>query len=133
MFNGGEMPLFVKAGMPGVFYGGAIVGQGLPQLTYMVFHADLAESKKSWNAFRDDPDWKTLSGQGRLQGQRLESDFPVHPPYRSVADLSGGHRRPRQSKETFWDKAPGLGTDFSAVHSKGLPRMVKKLERGLTG
>ncbi len=61
MFNAGEMPVFVKAGMPGVFFGGAIVGQGLPQLTYMVVHADLDESKKNWNAFRDNPDWKTLS------------------------------------------------------------------------
>lgn len=61
MFNAGEMPIFVKAGMPGVFYGGAIAGQGLPQLTYMVVHADLAEAKKNWNAFGNDPDWKALS------------------------------------------------------------------------
>jgi NIPSNAP len=61
MFNAGEMPIFVKAGMPGVFYGGAIAGQGLPQLTYMVVHTDLAEAKKNWNAFGDNPDWKTLS------------------------------------------------------------------------
>ncbi len=61
MFSAGEMPIFVKAGMPGVFYGGAIVGQGLPQLTYMVVHTDFAASKKNWDAFRDDPDWKTLS------------------------------------------------------------------------
>jgi hypothetical protein len=27
----------------------------------MVVHTDLAESKKNWNAFGDDPDWKTLS------------------------------------------------------------------------
>ena len=61
MFNAGEMPIFVKAGMPGVFYGGAIAGQGLPQLTYMVVHADLAESKKNWHSFGDDPGWKALS------------------------------------------------------------------------
>lgn len=63
MFNAGEMPIFVKAGMPGVFYGGAIAGQGLPQLTYMVVHTNLAQSRKHWSAFRDDPDWKTLSAE----------------------------------------------------------------------
>ena len=61
MFNAGEFAVFVKAGMPGVFFGGAVIGQGLPQLTYMVVHNDIADVKKNWGAFGKDPDWRKLS------------------------------------------------------------------------
>jgi hypothetical protein len=60
MFNAGEFAIFAKAGIIGVFFGGALVGQGLPQLTYMVAHADLASAKSNWAAFGKDPDWKKL-------------------------------------------------------------------------
>lgn len=62
MFNAGEFGIFAKVGMPGVFFGGAIIGQGLPQLTYMVVHSELAEVKKNWGAFGKDPDWAKLRG-----------------------------------------------------------------------
>ena len=61
MFNGGEFAIFKKAGMPGIFYGGAIIGQNLPQLTYMVVHENMDDSKKNWQAFFGHPDWKKLS------------------------------------------------------------------------
>jgi hypothetical protein len=61
MFNAGEFPIFARAGMPGVFFGGAIVGSHLPQLTYMVVHPELKDAKKNWNAFGQDPEWKKLS------------------------------------------------------------------------
>lgn len=65
MFNAGEFAVFTKVGMPGVFFGGAIIGQGLPQLTYMVVHNDISEVKKNWGAFGKDPDWAKLkSGAG---------------------------------------------------------------------
>jgi len=65
MFNAGEFSIFAKVGMPGVFFGGAVVGQGLPQLTYMVAHADFTAVKKNWGAFGKDADWQKLkSGAG---------------------------------------------------------------------
>jgi hypothetical protein len=60
MFNKGEFPLFAASGMPGVFFGGAIVGQDLPQLTYMIVHESLDESKKNWGRFGSNADWKKL-------------------------------------------------------------------------
>jgi NIPSNAP len=60
MFNAGEFQIFARAGMPGVFFGGAIVGSHLPQLTYMVVHAELQEAKKNWRTFGQDPEWKKL-------------------------------------------------------------------------
>jgi hypothetical protein len=60
MFNSGEIPLFEKAGMPGVFFGEAFAGPDLPHLTYMVFHENMETSKKNWAAFSGDPDWQKL-------------------------------------------------------------------------
>jgi hypothetical protein len=48
--------------MPGVFFGGAIVGSGLPQLTYMIVNDDMKNVKQAWSAFFNDPEWKKLSG-----------------------------------------------------------------------
>lgn len=62
MFNKGEFSIFDRAGMPGVFFGGAIVGSRLPQLTYMIVHQNVNDMKKTWSAFFSDPDWKRLSG-----------------------------------------------------------------------
>ena len=61
MFNAGEFEVFHQAGMPGVFFGGAVVGQNLPQLTYMVAHENRADVDKNWKAFFSAPGWKTLS------------------------------------------------------------------------
>ena len=61
MFNAGEFEIFKKAGMPGVFFGGAIVGQNLPQLTYMVVHEKREDAAGNWDAFGKVPEWKKLT------------------------------------------------------------------------
>ncbi len=48
--------------MPGVFFGGAVAGANLPQLTYMIVHPDIDAVKKDWDAFSSDAAWKKLSG-----------------------------------------------------------------------
>jgi hypothetical protein len=62
MFNAGEFPVFDRAGMPGVFYGSAVSGPNLPQLTYMIVHPDAADVRKHWSAFGADAEWKKLLG-----------------------------------------------------------------------
>jgi hypothetical protein len=61
MFNAGEFGIFTKAGMTNVFFGGAIIGENLPQLTYMVAHENLDAAKKNWGNFGKVPEWKTLA------------------------------------------------------------------------
>jgi len=61
MFNAGEFEVFKKANMPGVFFGGAIVGEKMPQLTYMVVHENRQAVDKNWAVFRNVPEWKKLS------------------------------------------------------------------------
>jgi hypothetical protein len=62
MFNeGGEIAVFRRLGMHPVFFGQALIGSKLPNLTYMLaFENDQAQDR-AWKAFRDDKDWKALS------------------------------------------------------------------------
>lgn len=63
MFNeGGEIDLFRKCGMPPVFFGQALIGSKLPNLTYMLAFDDSAAQKKAWDTFVNSPGWKALSG-----------------------------------------------------------------------
>ena len=62
MFNeGGEIAIFNRVGLNGVFFGEALAGPKLPNLTYMLAFDDEAAMKKGWDAFRGDEQWKTLS------------------------------------------------------------------------
>lgn len=61
MFNaGGEIAIFRRTGLTPVFFGEAIVGAKLPNLTYMLVHDDMDASKASWQKFLRDPAWQKL-------------------------------------------------------------------------
>jgi len=63
MFNeGGELAVFKRSGMTGVFFGEALIGPRLPNLIYMLSFENDAAQKKGWSAFGKDPQWKSLSG-----------------------------------------------------------------------
>ena len=68
MFNvGGEIPIFKKTGLTPVFYGQTLIGDRMPNLTYMLAFKDMADRDKSWAAFGSDPDWKKLSGDAQYK------------------------------------------------------------------
>jgi hypothetical protein len=58
--QGGELPIFVRCGMPGVFFGEALAGDKLPNLTYMLSFENDEAQKQGWANFGKDPDWKKL-------------------------------------------------------------------------
>jgi hypothetical protein len=61
MFNsGGEIAIFRRVGLNIVFFGQALVGSKLPNLTYMLGFEHEEAMKKAWAAFGQDPAWKTL-------------------------------------------------------------------------
>ena len=63
MFNeGGEIAIFRRVGMNPVFFGEALAGTKLPNLTYMLAFDDESAMTKAWDAFRGDAEWKRLSG-----------------------------------------------------------------------
>jgi NIPSNAP len=62
MFNqGGELTIFSRRGMTGVFFGQTLIGSKLPNLTYMLGFPNEETQKKAWDTFRNDPEWKRLS------------------------------------------------------------------------
>jgi hypothetical protein len=67
MFNSGEFGAFERAGMSGVFFGGAVAGSDLPQLTYMVMHRNGEDVKKDWSAFGADADWQKLKADAKYK------------------------------------------------------------------
>ncbi len=61
MFNtGGELAIFRKTGMDPVFFGQALIGSKLPNLTYMLGFDDMAAKEKAWKKFIVDPEWLKL-------------------------------------------------------------------------
>lgn len=64
MFNdrGGEIAIFRKTGLTPVFFGEMIVGQHMPNLTYMLTFPDMATRDAAWATFQADPEWRQLAG-----------------------------------------------------------------------
>jgi hypothetical protein len=57
----GEIEIFRRAGLTPVFFSRTLAGPRMPSLVYMLVHENTAARDKSWDAFRNDPDWKKLS------------------------------------------------------------------------
>lgn len=60
MFNTAEIAIFRKVGLHPVFFGEALVGAKMPNLTYMLAFESLDEQKANWKKFGADPDWQKL-------------------------------------------------------------------------
>jgi len=61
MFNrGGEIPIFRRTGLHPVFFAETVIGQNLPNLTYMLVFEDLAARDEAWRQFGQDADWVKL-------------------------------------------------------------------------
>ena len=57
MFNSEEIAIFRKTGVNPLFFGETIVGEHMPNLTYMAYYDDMAARDKAWKAFLSHPDW----------------------------------------------------------------------------
>ena len=81
MFNEGcEVGLFKRLGFNAVFYGEVIAGSRMPNLMYMTTFSNKASRDEHWNAFRDDSQWKKLSGMGEYKNNVSKIDiFFLHP------------------------------------------------------
>ena len=75
MFHSGEFEIFQKAGFGQIFYGDTLIGQRLPNLTYMLSFSDLGEMDAKWDAFRNDPNWKKLSTSPRYAFEQIVSNI----------------------------------------------------------
>lgn len=65
MFNNGEIEVMHDVGLSPVFYGQALTGPSLPQLTYMTSGPDMETHLQHWKAFGDHPVWVKLKNDTR--------------------------------------------------------------------
>ncbi len=68
MFNNGKVPIFLDCGIQPVFFGQAIVGDRLPNLTYMTVYDNAEERDAGWKKFQAHPDWQKLKVVEKYQG-----------------------------------------------------------------
>jgi hypothetical protein len=61
MMQSGEGEIFAKLGFEQVFYGDALIGPRLPNLSYMLCFESLADREKKWASFTGSADWKAYS------------------------------------------------------------------------
>jgi hypothetical protein len=75
MFENGEIDLFRKFGMAPVLFGETIVGQKMPNLTYMVAHDSLTAREANWRAFGGSPEWKKMAATPGLSDGEVVSNI----------------------------------------------------------
>lgn len=73
MFHSGEFEIFLGAGFHPVFFGDTLIGPRMPNLTYMLSFADMAELEAKWDIFRNAPAWKKLSADPRFSYEAIVS------------------------------------------------------------
>ena len=82
MFNQEEIKIFRDCGFANIFFGEMIVGQRLPNLTYLIGFDDMAARDKAWDTFRVNPDWL------RIKGRKEWADAEV------VSNITSSYLRP---------------------------------------
>jgi hypothetical protein len=66
MFNSGEVDIFIRSGFHPVFFGEKLIGERMPNLTYMLSIGDMEARDKAWAAFGSDPQWKKLTSSPKF-------------------------------------------------------------------
>ena len=69
MFNeGGEIGIFRRTGLSPVFFGETLIGQRMPNLTYMLTFDGMAHRDEAWEKFKVDPEWHALRDDPEYAG-----------------------------------------------------------------
>lgn len=56
-FAGPEIKIFHRSGIHPVLYSSTLIGQNIPNLTYLIPFDSLADREKAWATFSADPEW----------------------------------------------------------------------------
>ncbi len=69
-FAGPEIQIFHRSGIHPILYTSTMIGQNMPNLTYLIPFENLAAREKAWETFGADPDWvKTRKESIEKHGQ----------------------------------------------------------------
>jgi hypothetical protein len=75
MFHHGEFEVFQRAGCSPVFYSDTLIGPRMPNLTYMLSFADMADLTARWSLFGADPEWAKLKSSPRYDYEEIVSNI----------------------------------------------------------
>jgi hypothetical protein len=68
MFNSGEIQVMRDTDLGPVFFGESLIGDNVPNLTYMLSASDQEAHEVHWSKFRDHPEWKRMSEMPKYKG-----------------------------------------------------------------
>ena len=68
MFNSGEIQIMRDTEMAPVFFGEALIGDDVPNLTYMLSASDQEAHEAHWSKFGDHPEWKRMREMPKYKG-----------------------------------------------------------------
>lgn len=71
MFNTAEIAIFRKVGLHPVFFGQALAGTKMPNLTYMLAFESREEQQANWKKFGADPDWQKLRAMPEYADKKI--------------------------------------------------------------
>jgi len=70
-FAGAEIAIFHRSGVHPIFYSDTLIGPHMPNLTYMMPFASLADREKAWDAFGADPEWVKVRAESVARGGQI--------------------------------------------------------------
>ncbi len=76
-FAGPEIKIFHRVGVHPILYSSTIIGNNMPNLTYVIPFDNLAEREKAWNAFSADPEWVKVRAESIEKGGQISQSSLV--------------------------------------------------------
>lgn len=76
-FAGPEIEIFHRVGIHPVLYSSTLIGQHMPNLTYLIPFEDLAAREKAWAAFGADPEWLKVRKESIERGGQISSVMQI--------------------------------------------------------
>lgn len=73
MFDVKEIEIFRKTGLNPVFFGEALAGTKIPNLTYMLGFATAEAMEAAWDRFKVDPEWLELRAKPEYEDKKILS------------------------------------------------------------
>jgi hypothetical protein len=76
-FAGPEIGIFHRCGIHPILYTNTLAGPNMPNLTYFMPFASLAEREKAWDAFGADPDWVKARAESVAKGGQVVAQSSI--------------------------------------------------------
>jgi hypothetical protein len=70
-FAGPEIQIFHRSGVHPILYADTVIGPDMPNLTYLIPFASLADREKAWDAFGADPEWIKVRAESVARGGQI--------------------------------------------------------------